>query len=40
MFEVAKRGGSGINFHNGETGMDGTVPFYYEPIKGATVVVC
>jgi len=23
---VAKRGGSGINFHNGETGMDGTVP--------------
>jgi hypothetical protein len=40
MFEVAKRGGSGINFHNGETGMDGTVPFYYEPIKenGGVVV--
>jgi hypothetical protein len=33
MFEVAKRGGSGINFHNGELGQDGTVPFYYEPIK-------
>jgi len=40
MFEVAKRGGSGINFHNGETGMDGPVPFYYEPIKenGGVVV--
>jgi hypothetical protein len=40
MFEVAKRGGSGINFHNGETGMDGTIPFYYEPIKenGGVVV--
>ena len=40
MFEAAKRGGSGINFHNGETGMDGTVPFYYEPIKenGGVVV--
>ena len=33
MFEVAKRGGSGINFHNGENGQDGTVPFYYEPLK-------
>jgi hypothetical protein len=33
MFEAAKRGASGINFHNGETGMDGTRPFYYEPIK-------
>ena len=33
MFESAKRGASGINFHNGETGMDGTNPFYYEPIK-------
>jgi hypothetical protein len=33
MFEVAKRGGTGINFHNGETGMDGTNPFFYEPIK-------
>ncbi len=33
MFEVAKRGGSGVNFHGSENGMDGTVPFYYEPIK-------
>ena len=33
MFEVAKRGGSGINFHNGENGQDGTIPFYYEPLK-------
>ena len=39
MFEVAKRGGSGINFHNGETGMDGTVPFYYEAIKEQNGVV-
>jgi hypothetical protein len=39
MFEVAKRGGTGINFHNGETGMDGTVPFYYEPIKEQNGVV-
>jgi hypothetical protein len=40
MFESAKRGASGINFHNGETGMDGTNPFYYEPIKenGGVVV--
>jgi hypothetical protein len=33
MFEVAKRGGSGANFHGSENGMDGTVPFYYEPMK-------
>jgi hypothetical protein len=42
MFEVAKRGGSGVNFHNGENGQDGTVPFYYEPLKetnGAVVAV-
>jgi hypothetical protein len=39
MFEVAKRGGTGINFHNGETGMDGTVPFYYEAIKEQNGVV-
>ena len=39
MFEVAKRGGTGINFHNGETGMDGTVPFYYEAIKETSGVV-
>jgi hypothetical protein len=39
MFESAKRGASGINFHNGELGMDGTVPFYYEPIKEQNGVV-
>jgi hypothetical protein len=33
MFEVARRGGSGVNFHGSENGMDGTVPFYYEPLK-------
>lgn len=33
MFEVGKRGGSGVNFHTSENGMDGTVPFYYEPMK-------
>jgi hypothetical protein len=39
MFEVAKRGGSGINFHNGENGQDGSVPFYYEPLKESGGVV-
>ena len=42
MFEVARHSGTGINFHGGETGMDGTKPFYYEPIKelnGAVVQV-
>jgi len=39
MFEVAKRGGSGINFHNGELGQDGTVQFYYEPLKEQSGVV-
>jgi hypothetical protein len=42
MFEVAKRGGSGVNFHTSENGMDGSVPFYYEPLKenvGAVVQV-
>jgi hypothetical protein len=39
MFEVAKRGGSGVNFESDENGMDGTVPFYYEPIKESGGVV-
>jgi hypothetical protein len=39
MFEVAKRGGEGVNFHNGENGQDGTVPFYYEPLKETNGVV-
>jgi len=40
MFEVAKRGGSGVNFESDENGMDGTNPFYYEPLKenGGVVV--
>jgi hypothetical protein len=33
MFEVARRGGSGVNFHTSENGMDGTVPFFYEQMK-------
>ena len=40
MFENAIHGSSGVNFHGGETGMDGTRPFYYEPImesNGAVV---
>ena len=32
MFVNAENGASGVNFHGGETGMDGTKPFYYEPI--------
>jgi len=42
MFDVAKRGGSGVNFHSAENGMDGGKPFFYEPIKetnGAVVQV-
>jgi hypothetical protein len=42
MFENAIHGSSGVNFHGGETGMDGTKPFYYEPImenQGAVVQV-
>jgi hypothetical protein len=39
MFTVAKNGGSGVNFHGAETGMDGTAPFYYEPIQETNGVV-
>jgi len=42
MFVIAENGGGGVNFHGGETGMDGTKPFYYEPIQesnGAVVQV-
>ncbi len=39
MFTVAKNGGAGVNFHNGETGMDGTRPFYYSAIKETNGVV-
>ncbi|MGA2447522.1 MAG: glycosyl hydrolase family 79 C-terminal domain-containing protein [Polyangiaceae bacterium] len=38
-FVVAENGGSGINLHGGETGMDGSKPFYYEPIKESGGVV-
>jgi hypothetical protein len=40
MFVTAENGGSGVNLHGGETGMDGSRPFYYEPImeKDGTVV--
>jgi len=33
LFVSATNGASGVNFHGGETGMDGTSPFYYEPIQ-------
>jgi hypothetical protein len=39
MFEVAKRGGGGVNFEGDENGMDGTVLFYYEPLKESGGVV-
>jgi hypothetical protein len=32
FFDNAKNGSSGINFHGGRTGMDGTKPFAYAPI--------
>jgi len=32
MFVTAENGGSGVNLHGGETGMDGSKPFAYEPI--------
>jgi hypothetical protein len=39
MFVTAERGGSGLNLHGGETGMDGSRPFYYEPIMESGGVV-
>jgi len=39
MFVIAGHGATGINFHGGETGMDGTRPFYYEPIMESNGVV-
>ncbi len=32
MYVTAENGGGGVNFHGGETGQDGTRPFYYQPI--------
>jgi hypothetical protein len=39
MFVTAKNGGSGVNLHGGEMGMDGSADFYYEPIKESGGVV-
>jgi hypothetical protein len=39
MFTLAQNGGSGINFHGGETGQDGTKPFSYTPILESNGVV-
>ncbi len=39
MFVVAENGGSGVNFHGGEEGMDGSRDFYYEPIEELDGVV-
>jgi hypothetical protein len=39
MFSIAQHGASGVNFHGGETGMDGTRPFYYMPIVESNGVV-
>ncbi|MDP9034438.1 MAG: glycosyl hydrolase family 79 C-terminal domain-containing protein [Myxococcota bacterium] len=35
MLTTASYGSSGVNFHGGGTGMDGTVPFTYSPIQEA-----
>jgi hypothetical protein len=39
MFVTAEHGGTGVNFHGGETGMDGSRPFYYMPIMETNGVV-
>jgi hypothetical protein len=39
MFVIAQHGATGVNFHGGETGMDGTKPFSYMPIMEANGVV-
>jgi hypothetical protein len=39
MFTSAQYGASGVNFHGGETGMDGNTPFYYSPITETDGVV-
>ena len=39
MFVTAENGGSGVNLHGGETGMDGSRNFYYEPIMETNGVV-
>jgi hypothetical protein len=39
MFVTAENGGSGVNLHGGEAGMDGSRPFFYEPIMESGGVV-
>ncbi len=39
MFTIAQNGASGVNFHGGETGQDGTKPFSYTPIVEVNGVV-
>jgi len=39
LFTNAKYGASGVNFHGGEAGMDGSTPFVYSPIQEANGVV-
>jgi hypothetical protein len=39
VFTSAKYGASGVNFHGGEAGMDGTTPFYYSAITETNGVV-
>jgi len=39
MFVNANRNASGVNFHGGETSMDGTRPFAYQPIEETLGVV-
>ena len=39
MFDAALHGASGVNFHGGEKGQDGTLPFYYSPIEELNGVV-
>jgi len=39
LFVTAEHGGSGVNFHGGELGMDGSKAFYYMPIMENSGVV-
>jgi hypothetical protein len=38
-FTAGLNGGTGVNFHGGETGQDGTNPFHYQPIVELNGVV-
>jgi hypothetical protein len=39
LFTNASKGSTGVNFHGGGTGQDGTTPFYYAPIEEVDGVV-